>query len=185
MLDGISFRLPSVLTFIPWLVPGIVLSALGATALAPAVGRWLRAPTLQAWLLLLGVGIVASATLTPIPGDGTPFAFCDTRRLGPPPLTDLLRVSTASLNVLLFIPLGLAVGLLPRSERSTMVAGATLALPFVVEIAQSLLPALGRGCQTGDMVDNVIGLLLGFVIGRVLTRTARKASPSPTAHLSD
>ncbi len=37
-----------------------------------------------------------------------------------------------------------------------------------VETVQALAPALGRRCESGDVVDNVTGLLVGLAIGSVI-----------------
>jgi glycopeptide antibiotics resistance protein len=168
----ISFQLPPVLTFIPGLVPGSLLSAVVGAFLAPAFGRWLGSTALRAWFVLLGVGIVLSATLTPLnEGGQLPLGSCDFSRVHLAPLADLLRVSSASLNVILLVPLGVAVGLLPPGRRTTGVLIVALALPFMVEVVQSLAP-LGRGCQTADMVDNLLGLVLGLAAGWLLGAVA-------------
>jgi hypothetical protein len=55
---------------------------------------------------------------------------------------------------------------------------AAIALPFVIEIIQLLAPVLARGCQSSDVIDNLIGLSIGFAIGvvaRSLTRLLKKS----------
>lgn len=70
---------------------------------------------------------------------------------------------------MLFVPLGLAVGLLGRSPATTRVLVAAFALPLAVEAIQSLLPMLGRGCQSRDVVDNLLGLGIGVALGVLLS----------------
>ena len=67
--------------------------------------------------------------------------------------------------MLLFIPLGVAIGLVPGSRRKAVLTGLAVLLPIAIESAQLLLPILGRGCQSGDVFDNLTGLLLGWLIG--------------------
>ena len=42
---------------------------------------------------------------------------------------------------------------------------AAILLPIVIETIQAVVPALGRVCQSGDVVDNWTGLALGLAIG--------------------
>ncbi|MCW2546248.1 MAG: hypothetical protein JWN96_708, partial [Mycobacterium sp.] len=75
------------------------------------------------------------------------------------------HLGDTSLNVILFVPLGLAIGLLGRSPATARMLVAVLALPLAIEAIQSLLPMLGRGCQSGDVVDNLLGLGIGLALG--------------------
>ena len=89
-------------------------------------------------------------------------------------------------NVILFVPLGLAIGLLGRSAVTARLLVAALASPVVIEAIQSLAPMLGRGCQSRDVVDNLLGLGIGLVLGALLsvvragrTRRSRSARGTP------
>lgn len=120
--------------------------------------------------LLFGFGLVLSATLVPTGltlHESVGDASCDTTRIGLAPIDELVRVSFTSLNVLLFIPLGAALGMLPRSRPKVVVTLVAIALPFVVEATQLSITVLGRGCQTADIFDNLTGLVLGIVIGTI------------------
>lgn len=135
---------------------------------SPAVGRRLWTSRLVAALLLFGFGFVAAATLVPdaaamtgVSSDGV----CDLSRVGFAPIDELLRINFTSLNVLLFVPLGVAVALLPRTQAAAIVTIAAIATPFVVEGIQLVVTVLGRGCQTADVFDNLLGLAIGLVIG--------------------
>ena len=153
---------------VPLSVLAVAVSVVIAVALSTRAAAWLRTRRSVAALVLLGFGLVISATLVPtgaaldgIPSDGV----CDTSRLGIASIEELTSVNTSSLNVLLFVPLGFALGLLPRTRPAAIVAVAAASLTFVVEAIQLLLPVLGRGCQTADLVDNLMGLAIGVVIG--------------------
>jgi len=74
------------------------------------------------------------------------------------------------LNVLLFVPLGLMIGLAPGLRQRILLAVGALLTPFAIEAAQLLLPVLARGCQSADVADNVLGLVLGLTTGIVLRR---------------
>ncbi|MFO7531122.1 MAG: VanZ family protein, partial [Candidatus Limnocylindrales bacterium] len=83
------------------------------------------------------------------------------------------RVNAVSLNVLLFIPLGLAIGLLPRTRARRYLIVGGFALPVVVEATQSLITVLGRGCESADVFDNAMGMAIGLVMGLSLSTIAR------------
>jgi hypothetical protein len=149
--------------FIPWFVPALLISAILAMLVGPTVARWLRVPLPVAVLLVASAGAVVSATLTPIPGPAESLGSCDFRRVGPAPLWALARPNEISLNVLLFVPLGIAVGMLPRTRRGLSVLALAVASPLLVEATQALVPVLGRGCQSADVVDNLTGLILAWM----------------------
>lgn len=86
---------------------------------------------------------------------------------------DLLRVTDVSLNVIMFVPLGLAVAWLPRRTLPRALALA-VALPWVVESIQLAVPALGRTCQAGDITTNLMGLALGLLVGVVARAIAAR-----------
>jgi glycopeptide antibiotics resistance protein len=158
---------------VPLFVPALVVSLIIGIAFARRLARAIGTSPAVALLLVASVGLIFSATLTPLRGvleDGAVSSgSCDLRRIGWAPLSTYLRPSGAALNVVLFIPLGLALGMLPRARRWTTVAIAAGVLsPILVEGVQLLVPALGRGCEAADIVDNTTGILIGLVAGRLL-----------------
>lgn len=153
---------------LPWLMPGLLVAAVLGLIVGRRVGRAVGAGPVVGWGLVVGFGLAIAATLTPLrdglePGAGV--GTCDLSRIGLAPLQELLRISDTSLNVLLFMPLGFAVGLVPGSRRRDLLAGVAVLTPFAIETGQLLLPILGRGCQSADVFDNLTGLVLGAVIG--------------------
>ena len=154
---------------LPWLMPGIVISILLALLASQAFGRILATRPAIAWVILVGLGVVISATLTPLQdasgvvtsGNGA----CDLSRLGFAPIASLLQVDDTSLNILLFIPLGMGIGMLRGSGRKAILFAVALALPLSIEGIQLLVPFLERGCQSADVIDNVTGLLIGVGMG--------------------
>ena len=111
---------------------GFVLCAV----LAPAVGRLLGARGVVAFFLLASLALVIAATLLPtadamtgVSSDGT----CDLTRLGFPTVAEVRGDSQTRLNLLLFLPLGVSIALLPLALRSIVVGAAAIALPFVIE----------------------------------------------------
>jgi hypothetical protein len=142
-----------------------------ALAGSRATAGWLGTRRSVGALLLFGFGLVMAATLVPTDAalegassDGT----CDFSRVGLAHISEYTSVTFTSLNVLLFVPLGVAVGLLPRNRAAAIVTLAAVSLTFVVEAIQLTVTQLGRGCQTADMVDNLLGLAVGIAIGTIL-----------------
>jgi len=131
--------------------------------------------------LIVSLGIILSATLTPLRGfldvGGVGAEPCDFSRIGLAPLRELRRLNDTSLNILLFMPLGISLAFLPRTRRTALVIAAAIALPFVIETTQLLVPLLDRACQSADVVDNLTGLAIGFgggVVAGWLAGAARR-----------
>jgi VanZ family protein len=162
---------------LPWFIPGVAVSLAVSLVAGGRVARALDLRRALGSMLILGFGIIVSATLTPLRGsldfDTVVRGSCDFSRLGLPPLSELRGMTDTSLNILLFIPLGFSVALLPRSRRAGAVIGGAMALPFAIEATQLLLPALSRGCESADVVDNVTGLVVGAAGGVVAGWIAR------------
>ena len=167
---------------LPWFLPGLAITTVIALAVAGRVARCLRTERWIAFLLVMSVGAVLAATIPPDAGgfDDLPSALgrCDFERIGLAPLSQYLHLGDTSLNVLLFVPLGLAVGLLGRSPGTALLLVAVLALPLAIEAIQSVAPMLGRGCQSRDVVDNLLGLGIGLALGVLLSvvRAGRTSS---------
>ncbi len=157
---------------LPWFLPGMVASVAVSLAAGGRVGRALGARRAVGSLLVLSLGIVVSATLTPLRGviefGATGQGACDFSRLGLAPLRELLRVNDTSLNILMFVPLGMVLGIVPRSRRKAALVAGAIALPFAIETIQLLVPALDRGCQSADVIDNLTGLVIGLAAGAVI-----------------
>jgi len=167
---------------VEWFVPGVVASLIVGFAASGRVGRLLGARRIVARLLVVSLGVILSATLTPVRDaletSGAGVGVCDLTRIGPAPLAELGSINDTSLNIALFLPLGLAVGLLPRGRRAAMAALAAASLPFVIEGIQLVATPLHRGCQGADVSDNLTGLFVGLVIGLGL-RFGLRPSPPP------
>jgi hypothetical protein len=169
---------------LPWLLPGLAITTVIALAVAGRVARRLRTENWIAFVLVVSVGAVLAATIPPVEGGGQPSApgRCDFGRMGLAPLSEYLHLGgDTSLNVILFVPLGLAIGLLGRSPVTARLLVAALVSPVVIEAIQSVAPMLGRGCQSRDVVDNLLGLGIGLVLGALLSlvragRTRRRGA---------
>ena len=136
---------------IPLLLPGLGASIVAAPFLGGPVRRMLRTGPVLGWALVVTLGLILSATLTP--------------RVGLATADELFQLGDTSLNVLLFLPLGVVLGLVPRSRRKAVIVAGAVALPFAIEAAQALVPWLERACQSADVTDNLTGLVSGLAIG--------------------
>jgi hypothetical protein len=91
---------------------------------------------------------------------------------------EVLGLDQRSLNVLLFVPAGallvLAVG---RWRAGWLLAPLGLAglaaYSLAIELVQLQLARLDRACDVTDMVDNVLGAGIGFVLGVLLLPVVR------------
>ena len=153
---------------VPFSALALAATVVIAWAGSGVLARWLRTDRAVAALLLFGFGFVLSATLMPtaaaLQGEVSD-GICDTSRVGFASIDQLTRVNFTTLNVILFVPLGIAVGSLPISLRAALVALAAASLTLVVETIQLLVPTLGRGCEVADVFDNLLGLAVGLVVG--------------------
>jgi VanZ family protein len=154
----------------------------GAVLVSARTARALGTRPIVAFGLIVGFGIAFVATLTPTAAAmadvADPALTCDLTRLLPPP-SELFAVNDTSRNVVLFIPLGMALGSLPASRRTLAVGVLAVSMPVVIEATQLLLPALGRSCQSADVVDNLIGLAIGLGLVIMARATAANVGPRP------
>jgi hypothetical protein len=154
---------------VPWFWPGLLISTIVGVVAAPAVARRLAVGPIHAAILVASFGLVVAATLTPLrpalESGAVGTGVCDLTRFGPPPLRDLLRLNDTTLNLVLFAPLGAAIALLPRPKLRHALLAIAVGLPFAIETIQLLTPVLDRGCQSADVVDNLTGLIVGFLAG--------------------
>ena len=167
-------------------VPGLVISVVLALLLCGGVARRLRVSRVVAVLLIVSLGVVLSATVTPsreaIMGTPPRSAGCDLSRLGPAAWREYLHVDDTSLNVLLFIPLGTLIGMLPRSPYRVPILIAAIILPFAVEGFQLVVSPLGRACQSADVFDNLLGLTLGLGAGLLVALDRAESLTARTLH---
>jgi hypothetical protein len=161
----------------PLLIPGVALAFIVAVPLAPKAASWTGLSPLLAGMLVFTVGAIIAITLTP--GSGAGFfghSWCGGLR-PPPSLDDFLRLSEHGLNVVLFVPLGILIGLIPRARPFAVAAVSAAAMPIVIEWIQYSVPRLDRICQTWDALENLFGLAIGLGIGvavALVLRTTRR-----------
>jgi hypothetical protein len=163
----------------PGFIPGTAVSIVVALVLSGTVARRLGTSRGVAWLLVASLGSILAVALTP--GRGAPVpqpspggAACDVTRFGPASWAEYLQLGETTFNVLLFIPLGIAVALLPRSRiKSGIVLGA-VTIPLAIETIQLAAAPLGRACQSADVFDNLTGLAIGLGAGLALIVLRRR-----------
>src|ERR1035437_1407004 len=106
---------------LPWFLPGIAIALFASIAASGTVGRALGVRRLVAVSLVLSLGAILAATLTP-QWEALAFgargpASCDFSRIWLAPVGRLLSTDDSGGNILMFIPFGVAISLLPRSRR--------------------------------------------------------------------
>lgn len=165
------------LAAVPGFLLGVAVSVAVGIAAGGHVSRLLGVRSVLGSAIILSLGIVLSATLTPqreaIEFGAVSAGTCDLTRIGLAPLARLRTLNDVSVNILLFVPLGTAIGLAPGSRRKVAVVIAAVALPFAIELTQLLAPVLDRACQSADVVDNLSGLVFGLAAGTVAGRLGR------------
>ena len=87
---------------LPWILPGVAIALLVSLAVSGAVCRALRVRRPVAWVIVLSLGVILAATMTP---QWEALAFgvqgsssCDFSRIGLAPLGELLRFDDTSLK---------------------------------------------------------------------------------------
>lgn len=162
-------------TNITWFLPGIALSLIVGVLLARFVARRLGSSPILAGALVVSAGVILAATVTPISESETPLGAARTCDLSETRLISLAELATLddrSLNVILFVPLGVIIGFLPTTRGRWPIIAAAVLLPFAIESFQLVAPGLNRGCEGSDVVDNLTGLGLGFIAGLGMKRIA-------------
>lgn len=172
----------SFLNSTPWYWPALAFAVAVSLATFRPLARALHAPRAVALLLVLGLTGIVALTLTPGNDAFSPYVFqdCFVRVVRPIGLDRFTNLGERGLNVLLFVPLGLGLGALPGSRvKWALIAGA-LALPFLIEWIQYVIPVLGRSCSSIDVVDNLTGLIVGLgagLIGRLAYSVGSRTRP--------
>lgn len=157
---------------VPWLLPGSLVALVVCVVAARPVGRWLGVSPVVAGVMILNLGVFLAATLSPqagIPFEVAVARNCDMSRFGLASPGDWFNPLDTAENMVVLIPLGFAIALLPRSQRKLAVLLGAIALPFAVEASQYIALPLGRECQSSDVIDNLTGLFVGLAAGVVAT----------------
>lgn len=150
---------------------GEVLAATVAVALVVALtlARRLGVPRVGAAAWVGALGMVVALTLTPRTWAAAATArVCTLDTWTPFGLDSVLSFDQRAANAALLVPLAL-LSVLPRDPRlRTWTLAVAVALPAVVEAVQWGVPQLGRVCHSEDLVDNLVGVAAGALVGLVL-----------------
>jgi len=174
---------------------GAVASGVVATLLALALRRRLGTVSAVAVAgLLWSLVAIALVTLVPtradigiVPAEGRSES-CSWDYGGPSGAAfEVLGLDQRTLNVLLFVPAGLflvlAVG---RGWSGVVLAPLGLAglaaYSLGIELVQLQLARIDRACDVTDVVDNVLGAGIGFLLGVLLLPVTRPWRGRRTAH---
>jgi glycopeptide antibiotics resistance protein len=181
-----------------WIGPGIVIVPwLVAVFGAVAVARHRQVPALTTAIVVVGVSwvfAILAASLFPfplppygsVPMIGGPFENLPNTWLNPYPFHTIARAtrggSGAALaigNVIAYLPLGIVLGLLDSRPRIGRVIAMGLLFSGGVELLQlSISAAVGfpyRAADIDDVVLNVLGVLFGYAMVRLVMPAARTA----------
>jgi len=166
------------------------LAVLAAAWIAWAVGRFTRRSLRWALVVLIWGGVIALTLTRTRYGDYYGGLY------GPTPgclthtgLVDWLHESRWTQerigNVALLVPMGVLVAVVPRRK---LIIACALATPFLIEAVQAVVPALGRQCDVRDVISNEAGLLIGMLLGGLVTaglaRSRRRRAQRAIAHSS-
>jgi hypothetical protein len=168
------------------MVLGALAAAAAAVLLATVLRRWLgTASAASVAGFLWSLVAIALVTLLPTRADvgvvpaESRTAGCSWDYGGPTGVAfEVLGLDQRTLNVLLFVPAGaLLVLALGRWRTGWLLAplgfAALAAYSLAIEFVQLQLARLDRACDVTDVVDNVLGAGIGFVLGAVLLAVVR------------
>ncbi|NYE36533.1 hypothetical protein F4692_001666 [Nocardioides cavernae] len=168
----------------------MVLGALAAAVLAALLalalrGRFGTVTTVSVAGLSWSLVAIALVTLVPTRPDvgivsaETRSETCSWDYGGPSGAAfEVLGLDQRTLNVLLFVPAGVFLVLVAGRWWSGLVLaplglGLLAAYSLAIELTQLQLARLDRACDVTDMVDNVLGAGVGFVVGVLLLPVVR------------
>lgn len=157
----------------PWFSP-VVLALL--VFVGPVAGRWLSWRPRIAWTLC-GISLVPLVLLTLVPSGREIVERCTVAWA----LPTFGRVELMA-NVILFVPPVLLAAIASRRPLVAFLGGVVGSA--AVELAQALLPALGRSCDTNDWLTNSIGAAIGALLAGAAIWAARRW-PSHAPESSD
>jgi hypothetical protein len=149
----------------PWIT---TVAFVTTVAIGPVAGYWLAVrPRLAKRLGLVSLLPVVALTLVPASRDlasgcATEWGF---------PTFGAVELMA---NVVLFVPPVLLLGVAVRRP-SVVFLGAIVA-SGLIEVAQALVPVLGRSCSTNDWLANAIGSALGAAIAALALCLRRPAT---------
>jgi glycopeptide antibiotics resistance protein len=171
----------------PWAIPGSLLVLATAAWASRGLARTLRASRLYAFGFAASLGTALLFTLSPSLDAGPGRHRFASLEVTLDTFRNLGGINETTLNVALFVPLGLLAALhRTRSVRIPLIAAAS-AIPLVIEATQYALPSLGRsGFQMNDVIANLLGVTLGLGLGTIARRLAHQQTrePRPQTHMA-
>jgi glycopeptide antibiotics resistance protein len=126
---------------------------------SPAAGRRLAAA-------LSAASTAVILVMTLVPTSRTGVAGCAVQLAAP-----YLSGGENLANVVLFVPATLFATLATR--RPWLVLAAAVAGSVGIEALQAIVTAMGRACDTQDLVNNAAGAAIGVALGALVARLAR------------
>lgn len=145
-----------------------VVTLLAMVVLGPILGWLLVGRHRWVWWLL-AASLLPIVLTTLLPTDRQVQSFCAVQWSLPTPG----RVELMA-NVVLFVAPALLLAV--ASRRPLLAAAAGSGLSAAIELAQALIPAIGRSCDTTDWTSNTIGAVIGAVLGWTALRLAPEDS---------
>lgn len=139
-----------------------------AVVLGLVVGRLLVPRPRWAWGLC-GVAVVGVVALTLVPSPSSVVG--DVRCTAQWALPTFGRVELLA-NVALFVPPTLLAGVASGRPRLALLGAAVGSA--LIETVQAVVPPIGRACDTGDWLCNVLGALIGAGLAWVALRQHRR-----------
>ncbi|WP_083259628.1 VanZ family protein [Cellulosimicrobium cellulans] len=157
----------------PWLPPAVLLALV---VLGPFVGRRLVDRPRAAWIAF-AVSLVPVAFLTLVPTGGDAETCVLNWQL--PSLGNVEMLA----NIALFVPPVLLASVASRRPWWALAGGVVGSV--AIELLQTLLPALGRSCDTNDVLANALGAALGAALAAAALVLARRTAPSRPQESAD
>ncbi|WP_371494082.1 VanZ family protein [Kitasatospora sp. NBC_00374] len=147
------------------LLVAAVLWALGAVPTWFASRRYGVSPV---WALGAAgsLSLVLAATLYPLSPQAPAAMTCTVQR----DVVGALLGDQGLMNAAMFVPASFFLTVV--SHRPLPVAAATAVLSGAIEVTQALVSGMGRACDSADLEANVVGALLGCLVGRLWLRRA-------------
>lgn len=161
---------------LPEFAPNLLLTLLMAAVIAGALFIPMKMSWQRLALWLAAILLPLAYTWTASAAAGTPGVT-----IGNLPW-DLLAPSGPNYEVLynieLLIPAGAAAFLWPAGPRRAAALVCAMALPPMIELGQLTFPHLGRACQLGDVMNNELGVIIGWCAAAGMVAAWRSFVPA-------
>lgn len=146
----------------PYAIVGLLACMVLGCIFVPLIKKTTEQSLLFNWLLFVAWTGAVAFTLTPANTFNPLGGLCHSLIFSQW-WEQLFVISDVSLNVALFIPLGILIMFVKKYKRFLIVG--CFATPVLIELIQKFIEPLNRACQLSDVLANLIGLSLGVIIG--------------------